>query len=193
MLAGAILHIEAKFCHIKELSIYSIRRYATAVQNTQGFEHSVLTDVTCHHIAALQIPEALSFELGLVNPRRPSPAIKRALVALMNLDFDTCDIFISAESRFCEFETCQKGDVVLTRDGGRLCAAEVWCHACVEGILVSVVSPWANRCVDVVSRSAEWQKADNPTVIETTDIIASVVWMDVGAGVVRTLIPSDLM
>ena len=111
----------------------------------------------------------------------------------MDLDFDTVVIYMSAESRFCEFETCHRGDVVLTRDGGRLCAAEVWLHACVEGIIVSVVSPWTNRCVDVGSRSAEWQKADNPIVIETSCIIASFIWMGVGADLARTLIPSDVV
>ena len=102
-------------------------------------------------------------------------------------------MYVSAESRYTEFATCHKADVVLLKDAGELCAGEVWCHASVNGVPMSVASVWPRAGIDRDSLSATWRKTDDPVVIDTADILASVVWMDLPGGIVRTLIPREFV
>ena len=53
-------------CFVHERKHKTIRRYATAVENTRTFEHTTLTDTTCHHMYSLK-SKPFNFEVGLVN------------------------------------------------------------------------------------------------------------------------------
>ena len=53
------------------------KRYATDLTKTKsGSQSSLLKEVTNHHFGQLQQPDSLSFDVGLVDPKAPSRALK---------------------------------------------------------------------------------------------------------------------
>ena len=171
-----------------------IRRYATPITNTQTYEHSVLSEVTCHQFASLAAPGALRFEVGLINTRQANAKLRASMVAALDLEQGDHVVEVAGESRFHEFETCRKNDVVYVKDGDGFSVGKVWCHVAVNGVPISVIEVWELRGINRESQSVEWrQSADDPQLFPTDDIVAVAVWMPLGDHIVRTLLPSDLM
>ena len=181
-------------CFVHERKHKCIRRFAVPTLNTKSFEKTVLEEVTCQHLWAVSQPSTFEFDIGLVNPRAPNTATKERLRHALGLDNPNIIEAISGEARFNAFETCQKKDVVLVQTSdGSLAAGEIWLHARLAGEERTILSTWSLRKLNRECSAAVWNVADSATVVPTTDIVASVVWMSLGSGLARTLIPSDLL
>ena len=87
---------------------------------------------------------------------------------------------------------CRKNDVVFVKNEDGVSAGEVWCHADMNGVLVSVIACWELRIMHRGSRSAEWRQSNgDPQLFPTSDIVAVAVWMPLGEGIARTPLPSE--
>ena len=160
--------------------------------NTRDFEHTNLTEISCHHMFALE-GNVFNFEVGLVNPEKQvSTATRATLVDLMDLQDPNALDGVSSIARINEFEVCHSKDVVLIKHGTGFIAGQVWCHAAVSGQSSSVVSCWSLQTLNKEHRCALWLKADNPAVVNPNTIICSVIWESVGHNVVKTLLPTKL-
>ena len=156
------------------------------MQNTRDFEHSNLTEISCHHMFSLKRHD-FNFEVGLVNPgKQVSTATRATLVELMDLQDHNAVDGVSSIARINEFEVCHSKDVVLVTHGTGFIAGQVWCHATVSGQTSSMVSCWSWQTLNKEHRCALWLKADNPAVVNPNTIICSVIWESVGHNVVKT-------
>ena len=180
-------------CWVHERKHKSIRRYANPVQNTRDYDHTVLAEVTSHHIAALRAPHALRFQRGLVYPRKPPARVQSVIAEALGLDDPSLVEGTCIESRHNDFETCRKRDVVVVKvSSNGWVVGEVWMHLCICSIHVSLVSTWTLKQMSSETRSAEWIVRDHPELFATSDIITSLIWTPLGHDAVRTLVPSDL-
>ena len=186
------IHKTLLACFVHERKHKCIRRYACPTVNTRSFERTVLEEITCQQLWDLNAPGTFKFDIGLVGPRTPSRKEQYELSELLGLGPGIVDATASV-SRFSEFETCEKKDIVLIDIDGSLVAGEIWLHARLQGVEASLVSLWALRHFHRDSQSAEWIIDDTTTVLETHWVVATVTWYPLGGGIVRTLIPSDLL
>ena len=79
--------------------------------------------------------------------------------------------------------------LLLSDDGSKYVAGQVWFHAAYAEEPCSLVSIWTLLSADENTGSAEWQEADNPVLVPMQEIIGSLVYTRLRPGVVRTLIP----
>ena len=180
-------------CFVHERKHKLIRRYATPIANAKTFEHSVLSEITGHHIAALNARGALNFDVGLVSPRRANARTRAALLGVLELLGDH-EVHIAAESRFHAFETCRKGDVVFVKSGEGISVGQASCHAAIDGAPLSVVACWELKSMQWSSRSAVWRvSVGDAQLFPTSDILAVAVWMAMGDDLARTLLPPSYM
>ena len=91
-----------------------LRRYANDVTNMRTFEHSVIGELTCHHLSQLRAPDVFNFNVGLVRGRPASARLRATIAGFLGRDLRG-DLRVAAEARFDDFETCQKNDVVLVK------------------------------------------------------------------------------
>ena len=181
-------------CFVNERKHKIIRRFANPTVNTSTLEKTVIEEVTCQHMWDIKSFDTFNCDVGLVLSRTPSRAAMKCLMEHLNLDAEDKDVIeaISSTSRFNQYETCQRKDVVLVDVGGRLIAGEVWLHLRLLGTSASLISLWTQRSFSRESLAAEWTIVDEGKLCETRSIVATVTWMQFG-NVARTLIPSDLL
>ena len=180
-------------CFVHERKHKVVRRYGTPVSNTKNFERTVLEEITCHHLCSLSSEDTLNFRHGLVNERQPDRETMTALLALLDVGMRDIEA-IATESRFNDYETCSRSDIVFTkRQDGGLAAGEIWLHMRVQGANISIISNWVRTHLDGNSRSAEWRMTQDLQIIATSDIVATAIWLPLGSGLARTIVPSDLL
>ena len=160
------------------------------LRNTVAFELSVMREVTCHHLAELADSRAFNFATGLEKPHI-APRDARDYLS-RTIDIDGAVYRTSITSRVNAFEVCSRKDVVLVRSGGAWQAGEVWLHADANDVPVSLVSLWECSVLDRSTQVAEWIAVDNPTMIETDDIMAACIYRRPREGIVRTLLPATV-
>ena len=95
------------------------------------------------------------------------------------------------ESRFNKFGSCQKGDVVLVKEGDDFLAGRVGAHCCIEGEASSFISIWKLISHEPDRGYAVWEQSDSAEVFFTSDIIDTVSSMIFPNGHVGTLLPVD--
>ena len=184
-------------CFTHERKHKLLKKIANPILNTRakrgmdGFEHSVLTEITSHHLMVLKDFENLLAKPGLIKPYKAKEPTLSILAHHVGDGVQT----VASQARFNEFESCSVGDVVLTKvpSHAAFVAAEVWLHFDMNGKAMSILSCWDLQAMHSEHNAAEWLKADNPQVLATTNILTTVVWMDVGGNVIRTLVPSWLL
>ena len=130
-------------------------------------------EVTSHHLGQLNQPDAFAFEVGLVGGSKASKKIKQILTAELGLEPNgeaAQSIKCSTESRFSPLATCQKGDVVLYKDGmGGFKAGKVQLHCEVHGLPISMVSAYDVHKLESHCGHSVWTPAtDQKIFIETT-------------------------
>ena len=180
-------------CFVHERKHRMVKRYANDVTNTDEYERTVLNEVICTHLAQMADDETFNFTIGLVRPRAAPRVLRDFLTRSVGAsDADELEIRTAHESRFSPLATCTKNDVVLVRSGSSFVAGQVWAHAEIDGVCVTLVSLWELLHVNADRGDAEWRLQDNPLMIDTTDIIDTVIWMQLGDNVVRTLLPCHL-
>ena len=162
-------------CFVHERKHKVLRRYANDVTNMRTVEHSIIGELTCHHLSQLRAPDVFNFNVGLVHGRPASARLRATIAGFLGRDLRG-DLRVAAEARFDDFETCQKNDVVLVKKDAKLIAGAVWLHFELNGQTLSIVSEWTLRAVDAHNRAAEWLEQENPELHEITDITTTLVW-----------------
>ena len=175
-------------CFVHERKHRIVKRYANDIMNTRVFERSVLSEMICDHVACLGDRKHFSFAIGLVEPVRKVTNTNKIRAAL---DADSgaaaLNVLTSGACRFSMYSACHKRDVVFVKDGGSFVAGQVWAHFSIGGVLVSVVSLWTT-IVSSRPLAIDWQKCDNPTYVDSEEIIDTAVWVQQSDTIVRTLL-----
>jgi len=136
------------------------KRYATDLtQMAKKPTDALLKEVTSHHFGQLSDPNAFSFGVGLVGPKKPTKQLKTLLLAELDIDCDDKDVKWSVITRFSPLATCKKGDMVLFKAacGGRK-AGRAQLHLEVEGVPVTLISVFNLVKHDAGCDYAVWSK-----------------------------------
>ena len=103
-------------CFVLERKHRAVKRFANQIQNTsRDYSTSVLREVTCRHIAKLQLPTARHFESDpcLIEPKTPSARVRDMLQA----EFGNGNVMVSRTARFNKWEKVSQGDLVMYQLG----------------------------------------------------------------------------
>ena len=102
-------------CWVHERKHRMAKRYASDVLRAQGYEKTVIAEVTCQHLSAMHPADCFSTDVGLVNPRRGTTAMR----TFFQRQFGTLgDEGLSTASRIrvSRYEICHRGDLVLLKN-----------------------------------------------------------------------------
>ena len=101
------------------------------------------------------------------------------------------ELMTSQIARIRPAGTCAVGDIAFAPSVSRnhFIAGEVLLHVSIDGICKSVLSLFRLRSYSRAEGSADWDMVDNITVLDTHDLLCTVVYCKLSASVVRTLIP----
>ena len=98
-------------CFVTERKHKMLKRYANDLDNTSHFERSLMAEVVCHQIQALDDPNTFSIAIGLVKPQKAPRKLADVLMAEFQVEYEF--VATATTSRFSKFATCSKKDVVL--------------------------------------------------------------------------------
>lgn len=188
-------------CFVNERFHRNPKTYATELENTTGKASlHLLKEVICHTLAKLDMPGALVFEVGPINPRKPNKYELELITACFNVheeDVETfianCQPLVSVLARYNKFGTCNKSDIVLVRGerGNAFSAARVLLHMSVDGDAVTLVNMFQHKRVSGDGGYSEWYETHEPTVILTVDILDTVISTKLRDGVCGVLLPCE--
>jgi len=145
-----------------------VERYASDVTNTTTYDRTVLSEITAHHMSALDDKSTVDFRIGLLDSR-PAPAkLKTFLMAQCGLDEvppQFCRTALAA--RHSECSICHKGDVVIVKSdrGTAFDVGMVWAHAEIFGEALSLVSVWERVSSDRQTATAEYREVTQDEVL----------------------------
>ena len=146
-------------CWVHERKHKMIKRYANDIQNTRSYERSVMREVICHHISALQQPRAFDYTPGLVDPRPCNPSMCKYFANAVGMADDHLDAHmfeVGIASRYSKFGTCAKEDVVLLNFEGALHAGQIVHNFQIAGVALSIVDVWSPKEVNKANGYAIW-------------------------------------
>ena len=138
------------------------------------------------------------FRVGLIGGRTASRALVNLVAQFLELDDDLeaalnaeDSVLTSQEARFNEFACCKQKDVVLFELDGRMYAGRVLHHVSVIGDALTLVSKFSLRSSNDAAGYSEWEDNDQRMLIETKDIIDTVVYSQLHDAI-AILKPCDL-
>lgn len=133
-------------------------------------------------------------KLGLISPNVASKAIRDFLLSVLDLAADDVEIHAGNASRHSEVGYTSRGDLVLWADGdgGSTGAGYVSFHAEANGEPLTVIQRLDARSYDSKKGVALFDQTESYEILDTRDIIDSVIWHEYDAGVIRAIIPRDL-
>jgi hypothetical protein len=181
-------------CFVLERKHRCGKRYATDLANTsRNPSKSLLSEVLSHQLGLLQQPAAFDFEIGLVGGRAATPKARRLILQALGQEDDDDDLIISVadESRFNQFGSCHRNDVVLVREGNSFRAGRVELHCSIEGEALSFINIWSLVSHEPAQGYAVWKQSDSAEVCFTSDIIDTISSVSLPDGNVGTLLPVD--
>lgn len=182
-------------CFTHERKHRVVRRYANALLNQVAAKESILREVFCQHVASLSDMAQFDLSIRLLPPlHRTIPAeLRRVLESAFDIQGLNASIGSAASCRFSSLGAAQRHDVVFVRSAGDgFVAGHVWAFASVAGRVVSIISIWELNTMHPSKTYAEWNRRDNPIVLDASEIIDTAIWCNISASVVRTLLPSHL-
>jgi hypothetical protein len=181
------------FCWVHERLHKVAKRYANDIKNTLCYEESLLKQVVCHTLANWRTPGLFDTGLGLKDPRKATKKALSFLSEAFGTDLGPDIVQTSTTARTMGGQLCSKTDVVLFTssniDSNFYDAGEVWLHAKVSNLYVSLVSSWELIEYDKPKGLAYWRKADKPMLIYTRDILCSVMYRHCKGSVVAAVVP----
>ena len=133
-------------------------------------------------------------KLGLISPNVASKTIRDFLLSVLDLPADDVEIHAGNASRHSEVGYTSRGDLVLwAGDGGSTGAGYVSFHAEANGEPLTVIQRLDVRSYDSKKGVAFFGSTESYEILDTRDIIDSVMWHEYdAAGVIRAIIPRDL-
>ena len=178
-------------CWVHERKHKLAKRYGEDVFNTVQYSKTVLSEVLAHQLYLVNLKGAFDDSVSLLHHGKA----KQAIVDIMRSVGvpNTACITVSRKARVGTGCLCCKGDVALIRsmDGENFVAGEVQMFICAEGVgSFALVNFWQLRSSSDC-RSATWNIENNTSLCELDEVLTSVIWSEVSAGVARTLIPFE--
>ena len=152
---------------------------------------SLLKEVLCYTLGRLKLPGALKFDVGLINPRKPSKAELTLLEGVLDCELRDCEAWTALVSRFNVFGTSHKRDVVLIREGAGFTAAQIVLHADLAGEPISIVNVWTLRKIARESGYSEWSISHNPELIPTDHVLDTVISTRLAGDRAGVLLPCE--
>ena len=165
-------------CFVHERKHKAVKRFVNDVLQLASSEWSVLSEVTCLHLAHLRSTDAFNFSPHLCKPVHAAPKKMHAyLEEQLGMRLGMQSTETAQAARVSSLATCRRKDVVLFRDGnGQRGVAEVWFHAAVHGDLVSLLSVWSIIGSDDRLGALQLEYCDTEVhLVPTEDIIAPLV------------------
>ena len=138
-------HFFSLFVSLRPTRTISIpKRYAEDISNiTASSSKTILKECICHQLSNATKPGAFDFAVGLVGGRPAPIKARRLILRTTGLSDEDDAISVALESRINSFETCQKGDVVMLRDGNNAFrAGKIAQHLELAGMPMSLLYPW---------------------------------------------------
>ena len=178
-------------CFVLERKHRTPKRYATEMRNVNNNGNaSLLMEVTSHHFAVLNAPGVFNFGAGPIEGTPASQEVRSLLAESLGFA-DSARVLVSLNSRHSAVGFSSKGDVVLIKDGhSKFIAGKVMLHASVDGVPVSLVSCW--QLHSIRHGTAKWHvRDDSNMLIETTDILDSVIHTKLSQKLVTTILPPE--
>jgi hypothetical protein len=180
-------------CFVTERKHRAVKAYANDIKNTIMFDESILSEVTCAHLARMDDPDVFSTRVGLIQPRMPTPKLARLVYEALDIDVNIrVHVLMGRESRFNKFGTCAINDVVAMQVGTALQIGQVRFHFEVEGEPVSIISTWDDLKPDEHG-SCVCKPSGRHITIETSDILETLTWKMTSNGKARVLLPKHLL
>ena len=164
-----------------------MKRYSTAISNTTIFERSVLVEVICHDLAAIQDPLVFKEGPRLLKNSKVTKKMK-ALLESMGQNV-TEDCYSCATAVLHPAGLCHKGDVVLMRGPSQVNAGQVWIHAFFNGVCMTLMSKWKLISYNASNGFAVFKQEDHAEFVATLDIYASTTWSVHEPTVCKVLVP----
>ena len=181
-------------CWVHERKHRVVKRYGEDVRNTKAYERSVLSECICHNLVEQAKSSAFYQECFLERPSQGSAKLAAFLSAQLQMNLRPAEVRSAHRARLMPSGTCSRRDVVALRavDGRNFCVGEVWLHVAVGGVAMALVSVWNVVSHDRVRGVAKWKVASSPQLVDTSDIIAALIFTRLRNDIVRTLVPWQL-
>lgn len=180
-------------CFVLERFHRNPKAYATEMKNRSGNAGlNLLKEVICNTLGRLKPANALNFKVGLLMPRKPYKEENALINAVMEIDVTyALSCFVGLVSRFNDFGTCSKGDVVLHRIPGGFRAALVMLHMEIDGEQLTIVNSWTLKSIDRDANYSVWIREINPEIILTEDILDTVIYTILKENCAGVLLPFE--
>ena len=165
-------------CFVHERKHKMAKRFLNDVLQLEATEKSVLSEVTCLHLANLHSTDAFDFTPHLMKPARAAPKkMHRFLEERLGATLDQESVTTAMAARCSSLTVCHSRDIVLFAvPGGNKAVGEIWFHASVSGTMVSLVSVWTVTCYDRTMGVLSLVETDDDVqLLHTTDIITAMV------------------
>jgi len=166
-----------------------VKRFADALKPSGLLRPHVTRSVTSFHCSVLtKHPHMFDKEPGLEGTTK---ACKGSLLLALQRELGCAAFTTSNQARINEYEIVTRGDTVLWKDSGALCAGRVEWHALAVGgnnnLIVTCIMAYA--CTSRERLSSKWQReAAQHILVATTRILGASI-VSRAAGIVTVLHP----
>ena len=174
-------------CFVQERKHKTIKRYSNNILNTRAFEQSILEEIATHDLFQLEEDGLFDMCFKLQKLSKPSKALSKFIEDSFENDILSC--YACSALVLPYGGTCQKGDICMLTSKQ---AAQVWAHAQINGVLVSLVSCWDLLSYNSEQGQAVFEKQDQPLWISSSDIMGPVTWSNTNGNQYRVLLPYSM-
>ena len=191
-----LIHLPHEFplysCFVHERKHRMVKRFTTEQRNTQSYERSILSEITCQHMADLMPITKFDLRVHLMPPTsivKDAAACRLRTVTGLG---DDVELRTARRARCSEHEVCTAKDVVLYEDGGRLTVAEVWLFFGARAHYTSaVLSVWTFHNNNVGQGTVDVKRThDNVLIRPVADIRAACAYRVKANDMVQVLVPA---
>ena len=182
-------------CWVQERKHRVVKRYGQDVRNTNVYERSIISEITCHDLAALESTEAFLFGVSLEQPK----VANAATVAFFQQFFVSSignKIFICSSARILPTGICCKNDVALfvqgdsfARNSFDLAAGKTLLHVEILGTCFTLVFAWQVVEYDAATRSLTCEQTESLMLVRTDEIVGVALWTQRSQRASRLLVP----
>ena len=154
-----------------------VKRWSKDRQTLESFERGLVEEVTLQHLSDLRKPWLVNN--CLVNESVPSAKLMRELRGRYRVTR-----FISS-SNYARVNhmVFTKGDVALVRNGGVVCAGEIYFFARVDAQSLVCVSLWDRvPTANDTMWTRTYRKRDDPQIVPLTALVSPVVYLSSSSG-----------
>ena len=166
------------------------KAHGADIRNTRQYERSVLHEVICDHLSALDDPDVFTFSrLGLIKPRKASKHVADFVRNAFELpDMPDIECQHSIASHPSEAVYCSVDDAILFHeDGEPVQAGQVRLNLSVLGEILLVVTVWDLESTN--DGAAIWRLSETLEIISGETVREVICWTMLDEGRAKGLLP----